>query len=610
MHHNENESKNVGIYCRRSVASEGRSRSLDEQKEYCFQACMDLGFNKDNIYYFVEEEGTKGNLWWEDPERNYPDPWRPELTNLVKNIKSKKINSVVLWRADRLARDISISTAIMNLFREYNVKLILGHWEVNLESADERYMCTMEAACSQKQRERISEDSRRDLRYKAEHGRVTRCVSSLGFKSSSEEKGGVTAIKEEFKLVRLIFDLYTKGKDGSGPLSCTEIAKYLMHEGISLRETSGRKPKSRSQSHIHPSRIKRILSDVVYIGKWKHAGKIYQNDRFLIPSTDSGNTLQTVISLEQFAKAQKKLAYESRKGSRSLSTNHLLTGFVTCGYCGGAMYVKYIYAKDKSVKKHTNKYYCSPNSIFGPVCPERTKQKNKKIKQIPRMRNITEELLNDWVLHELLPVLQTELIKFQHESGRNTDELILAKLKAQIEEITRVEDNELSESIGSLDKGQFARLAENLRRKREPLERKAQELEEQLDRTKIVLTDYKSKDIKDVDPLLLKHVLSQTIKWIAVLHEGIVVLTQWDTYIAATFNDPNRTNPRKSIEGINPPSVDAAIHCLQWFIHPQEFINGRRNYLNKNEDNILDTDILPGIQKDLAITKTNEIQVI
>lgn len=225
----------------------------------------------------------------------------------------------------------------MKVFRRKGIRFICGVRDMDVSTSSGMFHASTEAANNRRWRDQISEDIRRDHQFKVEMGMFSRNPSCLGFRSKGRGSQQVDPIWDELDLVMRIFFLFVTGDDNAlgtkpGPMGRNGIASYLMDQGV--RWPKGIKGhKSKLADTIHERQIRTVLTNCMYVGRWRHAGREYPCDRLLVPKrAAAGNIIQngkrvTAVPLQLFQAAQEKLARMDRRGRRSLTSEHMLTGW-------------------------------------------------------------------------------------------------------------------------------------------------------------------------------------------------------------------------------------------------------------------------------------------
>ncbi len=506
------------------------------------------------------------------------------LTQLVNDILAEKIDVVVVWRSDRIVRDSGVCDSLMKLFRAKGTRFICGNRDMDITSATGLYQAMVEAANNRRYRDQTSEDIMRDHDFKAALGMFSRNPSCLGYRSKGKGSQAVEVIPEEIELVNRIFRLFVQGEGEEGPLGINAICRKLMDEGTKLaRGAKGHIPKH--ENKVHTSQIRTILSNCMYIGRWRHRGKEYECDLVLVPSSDGTDKWQTAVPVALYEAAQEKLRLSDRPGKRSLTSEHLLTGLMVCARCGRPLQVNYRQYKDKdgNETRPPRRTYLCTNSRPPGYCKKWG------------MKLVQEPVLDEWVIQELAPLLEAEIREMRTASGRDADVQTLAELERKLKEAREKEGPALAECIRTMDKEQIEMVAKHLRGEREHLQRRAEEIRARFAMQETVAPDLSAADLAGMPKGAVKDALRRAIQWIAVGSEGVTVLTSWGTYIGATFQEiPKRTYFRPDTRrGINPPSPAACLRCPTWLPSPEDFIKGRRDSMGKRAVVLSDNKILP-----------------
>lgn len=576
----------VALYPRKSNKGEGgRNKSKPEQLEFCHNVSDYFGFSRENAAVYDEPEGQKGEWYWRDAEGRNPGPWRPELTRLMADVAAGKIDVVICWRSDRLVRDNGVGDAIAKEFRKYGVRLICGGRDMDIDTSSGLYQFNVEAANNRRWRDQISEDIIRDKQFKMALGMFVRDPSCLGIRSKGKGSQAVEPIREQLEVVNRIFRLFVSGEDGSGPIGINAICNKLMDEGISIA-VGAKGHKAKHPDRVNTSAIRTILTNCEYIGKFRYKENEYDCKALLFPARDGSGKLETAVPITLYEAAQEKLKLTDRPGKRSAYSEHLLTGLAICAYCGRPLQVHYearVTNSDGGPRAPSRNYICShrrPPRYCKPY----------------GMRMIQEDVLDDWVLRELAPLLVAEIESVRCAAGRDADAQALAEIERKIDDAQRKETQSLRDMVGVFDNDQTARVAADFRAEREQLERKAVEIRGRLSKD-ADLPDLSRDALADMPKSAIKDALRRAVQWIAVGKEGVVVLTRFGMYIGATFRDIPRgtyfTSGTRT--GIAVPTPESVLRCLQWLPSREDFIKGRRSSMGPRAEKLTDEEILPGV---------------
>ena len=583
----------AALYLRKSNKDErGHNKSCEEQLQMCLRVAIRSKCEVTEAHIYREDEGQKGEWWWDDGSGYHPKPYRPELTRLMQDVEAGLIDVVVVWRSDRLYRDSGVCDALMKVFRAKGVRFVAGLRDMDVTSASGLFSASTEAANNRRWRDTISEDIKRDHNFKAEMGMFSRDPTCLGYKSRGRGTQEVECLEEQLALVRRIFRLFVTGEGDSGPQGVTGIAHRLMDEGTVWPK--GRKGHAFVHAgKIHTSDIRVVLENCMYVGRWKHDGKEYVCDRLLVPVLDAeGNPTgrrETAVPIALFEAAQEKLARIDRPGKRSLGGGHLLTGLTVCGRCGRPMQVHFT-AYKIAKGQHTGEAR-SPRRNF--ACLH--KRGTRPCPPGSSFR-LQEPVLEEWVLTELAPLLMMEISAMQTSAGHEADAQAGAELERLLREARARETKKLVMLLDTLDALQYAAVSAQLRAEREGLERRLAEVRRRLEGAQLQQPDLSPECLATLPKSALKEALSRAIQWIAVGKQGIVVLTSWGSYIAAEFRKHDKTHdgeiPKTTY--LCAPEPTFTLTCGNVLPDPPEFVRGRRDSLGRKAERLSDEELLPG----------------
>ena len=596
----------AAIYVRKSNKDEGGgNKSCDEQLTMCLRVAVHNSFDVNEARIYREEEGQKGEWWWDDGSNYHPRPYRPELTRLMQDVEAGLIDVVVIWRSDRLYRDAGVCDALMKIFRARHIRFVAGVRDMDITSASGLYSATSEAANNRRWRDTISEDIKRDHTFKAELGMFSRDPTCLGFKSKGRGTQEVEVVWEQLALVNRIFTLFVVGEDEVGPLGVTGIANRLMDEQVAWPK--GRKGhKFKHPAKIYSGDIRTVLENCMYLGRWLHDGQVYECEKLLVPVLDASgkptSLRETAVPLTLFEAAQAKLAQADRPGKRSLHSGHLLTGLAVCARCGRPLQVHF--CAYKLVKGQQAGEARVPRRNFN--CAHRRGTRPCPPGAIVRLQ---EPVLDAWILEELAPLLHLEITAMRASSGREADAQLLADLERQHKEARTKETTKLASLVDVMDAAQFAAVATHLRAEREALERRISDVKKRLEGAESGLPDFSPACLQALPASALKDALARAIQWVAVGKTGVLVLTRWGSYVAAPYRAWDRHNPADIMNTtyLCPPDPAYSVNGLCLLSDPEEFVRGRRDALGRKSERLSNAELLPGVRSGGAVENAGYI---
>ncbi|HKX05671.1 MAG TPA: recombinase family protein [Methylomirabilota bacterium] len=291
--------------------------------------------------------------WTVSPEHVYSDDGisgaefvkRPGLSRLLNALDQhpRPFDALVMSEESRLGREQIETSYILKRLTDAGVRvfLYLEDRERTLDSAMDKVMLSLTNFGAELEREKASQRTYDAMVRKAKNLQVTG-GKVFGYRNVREGSGVRRVIDEsEAQIVRRIFSDYADGK------GMVTIAHNLNREGVKPPRGKG----------FAPSGIREMLHRPLYRGEivWNRSQKIVKGgtkgqrkrDRsewIILPSPES-----RIVPEEIAARVQERLdrtagLYARCGQGRLLSrpqgrdeSAYLLTGFIRCGACGGAM---------------------------------------------------------------------------------------------------------------------------------------------------------------------------------------------------------------------------------------------------------------------------------
>lgn len=285
----------VGLYPRVSTEDQSRfGHSLDEQEDKLKQLC---NFKDYEIYKIYREEGVSAK-----------DTNRPKFQEIIEDMKSGKINKIIVYKLDRLTRSIKDLETICTLLEEYNCSLESVAKEINTSTANGKFFIRMLTILAQLEIERTSEKTKFGLIGAAKKGHLSG-RPPLGYTKLDKSKDLIIDdIKAE--VVRRIFRLYLDG------LSVCSICKLFNQEEVLNR-------------HWSTTTVDKILSNQLYIGNMEY-GKRSKGEIQIFE-----NVVPSIIDKTTFEMVQKRKQKNLKNFYRKL--NYIFMQKIKCTKCNKIM---------------------------------------------------------------------------------------------------------------------------------------------------------------------------------------------------------------------------------------------------------------------------------
>lgn len=334
---------NCAIYVRKSTEKglELEFNSLHNQEDSCRSYILSQAFNNWEYFKTYTDGGISGGTME-----------RPALKQMLEDIRKGLIQTVVVYKVDRLSRSIMDFHNMMKEFDKYGCNFVSITQAFDTSTSMGKLTLNMLLSFAQFEREVSSERVRDKIRASKAKGLWTGGVPKLGY-DIKDKKLVINPI--EAKQVQDIFEGYLQCG------SLTELEKFAEIKGFKHKSWITNKGEQRGGKPLKISALHRLLHEKLYLGmiENKRTGQTFKGQH------------EVIISKELWEKVQNKLKDNDNCANHTRSrNNNLLTGKLFNS--NGIIFTNQANSKKKEIKRH---YY----SIKGLFLP--TKQIDKLAKE-------------------------------------------------------------------------------------------------------------------------------------------------------------------------------------------------------------------------------------
>lgn len=278
----------VALYARVSTEQQIENYSIPLQKERIKAFCLSKGWN--DITEYVDGGYSGSNLK------------RPALQQLQKDIESKKIDAVIVYRLDRLSRSQRDTLYLIEeMFLPNNVEFISISETIDTSTPFGRAMIGVMSVFAQLERETITERLRSGrLKMVKDEGLWAGGSDASPYGYTRLKRGKLLVNEEERQHIVRIFEEYITLK------SYIKVQKKLEKEGF---------------TPLKDSHIISILKNRLYIGEVSFAGEWFKGSH------------EPIISVDLFNAAQKVNEHFKGRNYGKIK-NNVFRQKVICGCCG------------------------------------------------------------------------------------------------------------------------------------------------------------------------------------------------------------------------------------------------------------------------------------
>ncbi|MCM3116308.1 recombinase family protein [Neobacillus sp. MER 74] len=331
--------KKVGIYARVSTTEQAEEGySIDEQLRLLYEWCERQG-------YVVHKEYADRGISGKNIES------RPALKQLIYDAKQKEFDIVLVWKMNRLARDILDLLNVVKIFEQKDIAFRSYSEQYETETPSGKLQFHMMAAIAEFERANIAENVKMGMLARAREGSwnggqvLGYDVVEVPNENKKRKPTKLVINEKEAQTVRRIFHLYLEGN------GYKSIANKLNKEGH----------RSKKNNLFSINAIKTILTNPVYAGyirynvrrDWteKRRNNINPN-----PVMQKG-LHKPIITEDTWNKAKSILEKRSGKPNRVHSGEYPLTGLLKCPSCGAGMVLGRTTNRNKDGSKRVLEYY-------------------------------------------------------------------------------------------------------------------------------------------------------------------------------------------------------------------------------------------------------------
>ncbi len=395
------------VYCRYSSESQRNSMSIEAQRHECLSFLVKQQWSLYKVFVDEARSGTSDD--------------RAAFQAMIAEAagKTPPFNVILVHKLDRFARNRYDSIKYKSLLRRKGVKVIsatqpiIGSGdptevllEAMLEGMDEFYSLN------------LARESLKGMAENARHGWWNGGHAPFGFKpvASDTEKGPKKKLviePAEAEIVRQIFSLYRTGR-GVGA-----IRHLLNTEGVRFR--GGRR--------FTKNVVLLILRNEKYCGDATFGKKVNRRQRpmdWKMEPITIKDAHEPIVDRQAWAHVQELLSSRrrERKHPRAVGSDYLLSGLITCGFCGA----NFVGVSANSRGRRYRYYVCNTQRRAGSTGCQQPSLNATVLERI-----VLEEFKSRLTTRETI----VELIKTRNDLAKDE----LEKLTARVAELEReIED--------------------------------------------------------------------------------------------------------------------------------------------------------------------------
>ena len=361
-----------------------------------------------------------------DPGYTGKDGERPGLKRLLADAKLNLFSKVVVYKMDRLARNLRLLLEIQDKLEKCGVPFHSVSEVLDSSTTSGRHFLQMLGMIGEWERETIIERTKAGRLQRYKEGRWAGGKPPYGYSYDKDTKKLVIN-EPEAKIVRRIFAKYNSAS------SLAAIANMLNEDKVKPRYKTGKgwRPTAIRQVVINPA-----YKGVQIVNRHLHISDIRKVDmsKAIIISVPA------IISEQDWEQAQKHL--DDHKRIRPMKNEQwLLQGLITCGLCGLSYQVfgrpphRYYRCRGKLKARHLDGSPKCTNKNLGAECIEKAVcDRIEEILNDPnKLQPMIEETIKNLKVKEeelqvsLLPI-NSRLIEIAGQKSRLANEFVVKNM--------------------------------------------------------------------------------------------------------------------------------------------------------------------------------------
>ncbi|MCG1311391.1 recombinase family protein [Staphylococcus epidermidis] len=360
--------KRIGLYARVSTEMQTDGYSIQGQLNQLKDYCQFQGYEVMDEY---TDRGISGKT-----------TQRPELQRMLKDAKENKLDCIMVYKTNRLARNTSDLLSIVEKLYKLNVEFFSLTEKIEIATSTGKLMLQILASFSEFERNTIVENVYNGQRQRAIEGYYQGNLP-LGYNKIPDSKKELMINQHEAHIVKYIFESYAKGH------GYRKIANALNHKGYVTKKGNP----------FSISSITYIISNPFYIGKIQFSKYRHWNEKRRKGLNEDPIIVDgkhaPIIDKDLWDKVQFKRQESRKKPQVHGKGTNLLTGIVKCPKCGAAMAASNTTNTLKDGTKKRIRYYSCSNF------------RNKGSK-VCSANSVRADILEKYVINQILEVIKSK----------------------------------------------------------------------------------------------------------------------------------------------------------------------------------------------------------
>ncbi len=311
------------IYIRVSTEKQREKFSLPAQEKILIEYVKSRGWD-----YILYNEGAGSGETLEN---------RPQMMKLLQDARDKKFDVCLVIELERLSRDEDLFDwlTIKKVFRDNKIKIATPNQTYDLSDDEDDFLSDLFGALAKREKKKLLKRMKRGSLEAVTKGVYIGSHFRLGYKYDKTTKK-LCIVPEEAEVVKKIFAFCNEQNLGT-----VAIAEYLNQNKIpTVLEFAEKKGSYKGKGFKIGSWtggvVWRILTNPIYYGIYRFNRIEHKNGKTVRKRPENEwvkQTVEPIISYEEFKKAQDNIKSRAKWSDRNTKNEYLLSGLLYCAEC-------------------------------------------------------------------------------------------------------------------------------------------------------------------------------------------------------------------------------------------------------------------------------------
>ncbi len=330
---------------------------------------------------------------------------RPALQRLLADMEAGKLDTVIVYKIDRLSRSILDFLHLLERLEECGVGFVSTTESFNTKHSTGRLMMHILLSFAQYERELISERTSAAMGATRRAGKHTGGLPVLGYDLVDKR---LVVNEEEAERVRSIYTIYLEERTIRRAVAELNRRGWKTKRHVGATRVWGGRPWNTTTLH-------KVLRNQTYVGQVTYEGKTYTGEHEAIVDTPTWGEVQTLLKENSNGASKVRNKYDA-----------LLRDVLFCGQCGEPMVHTYTMKGTRRFRYYTCRSVRANGPTACPVGAVPAKEMEKYVTELVRERAQEPDVVEATARHaeeearKRVKALRVERTGLRREGGRIT----------------------------------------------------------------------------------------------------------------------------------------------------------------------------------------------